>query len=357
MPLLQTWPTPVTYPEYKYKYTFTPAEVDLEGDPNDPNKPPTSFKELFKDITINPELVQGEVGWSVEGEGILDQLMETANKHLDAQFLSNRIKQEDYANSHLQMYLGTLQMFSQSFIQFEIARMQAKLQLALENKRMELELQIARERNESSERQATEQRESQEKISDAQITSNEKLTDNQIISNEKLAGNQIVSQEKLHANGIVSQELMQTKDITSRENLSANEITSREKLDANRIVSQEKMNTAQITSSEKQNTERIEAQAALVAAQTETEIQKKHLHRRQIEAFDEDYKQKIFKIQLDSWAVGASIARDSFIGTSYTPAAVGKASIDSTYTEYIIKDFDNIAYNRAQSTVGTVGMP
>ena len=368
MPLTQNWPTPVIYPEYKYKYTFVPAEVDLDGDPNDPNNPPTSFSELFKDVTLNPEIVETDNGYSVKGDGVLDKLMETAQLHLDAQFQSNRIKQENYAEEHLQMYLGTLQMFSASFIQFEIEKMRLKAQVALENKKMELELQIARERNESAERQNTENNDAQDKRHTQSITSQEKLAANQIISQEKLAANQIVSNEKLAANQITSQEGMHTKDIASREKLVANEIVSREKLAANEITSREKMNTAQITSQEKmntasntsqekQNTDRIVAQAALIAMQVKSEEQKMHLYRRQIEGFDEDFAQKVFKTQLDSWAVGASIAKDSFIGTSYTPAAIGKASIDSTYTSIVSRNFNTQEYFRAKSTIGTNGMP
>lgn len=259
MPLEQNWPTPVRYPEYIYHYTYTPVDMDFEGDPNDPNNPPMNFSELFKDLTLNPKIEGSEEnGYHVTGEGIFDKMMETAQLHLKAQYMSNRIRGENYAEEHLQMYLGTLQMFSQSFIQFEIEKMRLKLQLALENKKMELQLQIAREQNESSERQ---------------------------------------------------------------------------------------------------NTERIDAQAALIAMQVKSEEQKVHLYRRQIEGFDEDFKQKILKIQLDSWAVGASIARDSFIGASYTPAAIGKASIDSLYTSLITPEFDNNKYYRAVSTLGHNGMP
>ena len=256
MPLLQDWPTPVTFPKYNYQFTFKPVEMDLDG--SDPDNPSLSFKEMFKDLTSNPTLVKTANGYSVKGDGILDKLLETAQLHLDAQFQSNRIKQEGYAESHLQMYLATLQMFQSSIVQFEIERMRLKLQLALENAKMELQLQMAREQNESAERQ---------------------------------------------------------------------------------------------------NSERIDAQAKLVDMQVQSEEQKKHLYRRQIEGFDEDFAQKIFKIQLDSWAVGASIARDSFIGASYTPAAIGKASIDSTYTSIITNQFDTNKYFRALSTIGVDGMP
>ena len=311
MPLTQSWPTPVIYPEYKYKYTFVPAEVDLDGDPNDPNNPPASFSELFKDVTLNPEIVETDNGYSVKGDGVLDKLMETAQLHLDAQFQSNRIKQENYAEEHLQMYLGTLQMFSASFIQFEIEKMRLKAQVALENKKMELELQIARERNESSERQATEQRDSQKKMHDEDIVSREKLAANEIVSREKIATEQIESQETLHANSI--------------------------------------------TSAEKQNTDRIVAQAALVAAQVQTEYEKKNLHRRQIESFDEDFKQKLLKINMDAWAVGFSVARDN-PDIRIIPAPMKAAAIDSLYNTKILPDIDNNTYYRAKSTLGTVNM-
>ena len=377
MPLTQSWPTPVIYPEYKYKYTFVPAEVDLDGDPNDPNNPPTSFSELFKDVTLNPEIVETDNGYSVKGDGVLDKLMETAQLHLDAQFQSNRIKQENYAEEHLQMYLGTLQMFSASFIQFEIEKMRLKAQVALENKKMELELQIARERNESSERQATEQRDSQEKMHDEDIVSREKLAANEIVSREKIATEQIESQETLHANSITSQKLMQEKEITSREQIAADQITSQELMNtanntsaetqntaritsqnlisANQITAQTAMNTANNTSAEKQNTDRIVAQAALVAAQVQTEYEKKNLHRRQIESFDEDFKQKLLKINMDAWAVGFSVARDN-PDIRIIPAPMKAAAIDSLYNTKILPDIDNNTYYRAKSTLGTVNM-
>lgn len=333
MPLTQSWPTPVIYPEYKYKYTFVPAEVDLDGDPNDPNNPPTSFSELFKDVTLNPEIVETDNGYSVKGDGVLDKLMETAQLHLDAQFQSNRIKQENYAEEHLQMYLGTLQMFSASFIQFEIEKMRLKAQVALENKKMELELQIARERNESSERQATEQRDSQELMQEKEIT----------------------SREQIAADQITSQELMNTANNTSAETQNTARITSQNLISANQITAQTAMNTANNTSAEKQNTDRIVAQAALVAAQVQTEYEKKNLHRRQIESFDEDFKQKLLKINMDAWAVGFSVARDN-PDISIIPAPMKAAAIDSLYNTKILPDIDNNTYYRARSTLGTVNM-
>ena len=93
-----------------------------------------------------------------------------------------------------------------------------------------------------------------------------------------------------------------------------------------------------------------EKQLELLNKQMESEDAKKDLYRRQIEGFDEDYKQKILKIMMDSWAVGFSVAKDSF-QASGIPAPMQKATIDSLYNSYIMPDFDNYTYTRTASTL------
>lgn len=88
-----------------------------------------------------------------------------------------------------------------------------------------------------------------------------------------------------------------------------------------------------------------EKQLELLAKQIESETNKAALYRRQIEGFDEDYKQKILKIMMDSWSVGFSVAKDSF-EASGVPATMQKAAIDDLYNDYIRKDFDAYKYKR-----------
>lgn len=88
-----------------------------------------------------------------------------------------------------------------------------------------------------------------------------------------------------------------------------------------------------------------EKQLELLAKQIESETNKAALYRRQIEGFDEDYKQKILKIMMDSWSVGFSVAKDSF-EASGVPATMQKAAIDDLYNDYIKKDFDAYTYKR-----------
>ena len=88
-----------------------------------------------------------------------------------------------------------------------------------------------------------------------------------------------------------------------------------------------------------------EKQLELLAKQMESETNKAALYRRQIEGFDEDYKQKILKIMMDAWSVGFSVAKDSFEADG-VPATMQKAAIDDLYNDYIRKDFDDYRYKR-----------
>ena len=86
-------------------------------------------------------------------------------------------------------------------------------------------------------------------------------------------------------------------------------------------------------------------QLELLAAQVASEESKRDLYRRQIEGFDEDYKQKILKICMDSWAVGFSVARDSF-EASGIPAPMQKITIDDLYNQYVVTELDKYNYGR-----------
>ena len=88
-----------------------------------------------------------------------------------------------------------------------------------------------------------------------------------------------------------------------------------------------------------------EKQLELLEAQVKSEESKRNLYRRQIEGFDEDYKQKILKICMDSWAVGFSVARDSF-QASGIPAPMQKVTIDDLYNRFVVTELDKYNYGR-----------
>ena len=83
----------------------------------------------------------------------------------------------------------------------------------------------------------------------------------------------------------------------------------------------------------------LNKQTDLLDKQINSEDAKIDLYRRQIEGFDEDYKQKILKIMMDSWAVGFSVSKDSF-QASGIPATMQKTTIDDLYNSHIRTDFD-----------------
>ena len=89
----------------------------------------------------------------------------------------------------------------------------------------------------------------------------------------------------------------------------------------------------------------LEKQQDLIDTQIKSEEAKVHLYKRQIEGFDEDYKQKVLKICMDAWAVGFSVARDSF-EASGIPAPMTKTFIDDLLNTWIVTDLDSYAYGR-----------
>ena len=101
---------------------------------------------------------------------------------------------------------------------------------------------------------------------------------------------------------------------------------------------------AQIVHLGKQS-ELLDKQGELLDAQVASEESKRNLYKRQIEGFDQDYKQKILKICMDSWAVGFSVARDSF-EASGIPAPMQKGTIDSLYNQYVVTELDRYNYSR-----------
>lgn len=176
-------------------------------------------EELLVPINITEftnNVITDTIDYTVTGDGIFDKLMDTATKHLKAQFESNRIREEDYASAYIQIYQTTLQAALEVWLKKGIAEAQLKL---------------------------------------------------------------------------------------------------------------------------------TEKQIELLEKQLETEDAKKALYRRQIEGFDEDYKQKILKIMMDSWAVGFSVAKDSFEATGI-PAPMQKTTIDDLYNQYVVTELDKYNYGR-----------
>lgn len=102
------------------------------------------------------------------------------------------------------------------------------------------------------------------------------------------------------------------------------------------------LKNAELPLKEKQ-LELLEEQLKLLQAQAETEKGKAALYLRQIESFDESYKEKILKMMLETWGVGFSVANDAF---DTVPQPMTHTSINSVFTEYILPDLEKYKYPR-----------
>ena len=245
------------------------------------------------EFTANVKKVEDNNG-AITGTGIFDVLMNTATKHLQVQFDSGKINGELYANAYIQVYQVTLQTAKDIWLQKNIS----EAQLALLNKQAGLlSEQIITEGTQRS-----------------HLSKQIDLLDKQI-NTEDAKKNHLNKQADLLSEQI-------TSEGTQRTHLSK----------------QTDLLSAQITL-EGIKGNHLNKQTDLLGKQINSEDAKTDLYRRQIEGFDEDYKQKILKIMMDSWAVGFSVSKDSF-QASGIPATMQKTTIDDLYNTYIRTDFD-----------------
>lgn len=186
--------------------------------------------ELIKIEEFTHNVVKDDTTHTVTGDGVFDILMDTATKHLLAQYEANRIRGENYATAYIQVYIETLR-----------AALRVWIEKGLQEKQAE-------------------------------------LLDKQI--------------------------------------------------------------------------ELAEKQLELYQKQLETEDAKKDLYRRQIEGFDEDFKQKLLKIGLDSWAVGFSVAKDTVApDANMIPAAMTKTALDNLWNQAIVPEVDINTYQESAHNV------
>ena len=238
------------------------------------------------EFTANVKKVEGDNG-AVTGTGIFDVLMNTATKHLQVQFDSGKINGELYANAYIQVYQVTLQTAKDIWLQKGIS---------------EAQLDLLRE----------------------QITT-EGVKRNHLSKQADLLSAQIITE------GTQRDHLSKQTDLLSEQIIS--EGTKRTNLSKQTDLLSEQITLEGIKGNH------LNKQTDLLDKQINSEDAKRDLYRRQIEGFDEDYKQKILKIMMDSWAVGFSVSKDSF-QASGIPATMQKTTIDDLYNSYIRTDFD-----------------
>lgn len=234
------------------------------------------------------------ISGTVTGDGIFDTLMETATKHLLAQFESNRIRQEDYANAYIHIYEVTLQAALKAWLEKDLVAAQIR---QTEAGTAKIEAETAKTIAEME-------------IIQPQITKIEAETA-KIEAERALVEPQI---NKLNA---------ETDKIEAETTL---------------LPEQLELLKAQVNS-EKEKLKLITKQLELLAAQILAEQGKADLYERQIQGFDDDYKHKVLKIMMDSWAVGFSVAKDNAT-ISVIPDPVTSTKINSLYRQ-IAGDIEN----------------
>lgn len=247
------------------------------------------------------------IAGTVTGDGIFDTLMETATKHLLAQFESNRIRQEDYANAYIHIYEVTLQAALKAWLEKDLVAAQIR---QTEAGTAKIEAETAKTIAEME-------------MVQPQIAKIEAETD------------KIKAETEL---------LPLQKEILAIEKQKVEAETAKITAELQLIPKQIELMTAQIAS-ENAKVALAEKQKDLVTAQAASEAGKKALYKRQIEGFDEDFKHKLIKVMMDSWAVGFSVAKDSF-EASGIPAPMQQATINKLYNDYIVTELDKYTYNR-----------
>lgn len=232
--------------------------------------PPVDISEFTSDV------VKEDIKHTVSGSGIFDDMMETATKHLQAQFEGNRIRGEMYAQAYIQIYIETLRTAMQIWLQ----KPEQDAKVAL--------LDAQKENVEAD----TLLKGSQKLLTDAQKA--------------------LVTAQAAH-------------EPSKKANTEA---------DTDLKIAQKAYIQNQAAAAAKDE--------ALKTEQINSEKTKTALYKRQIEGYDENYKEKILKIVLDAFTVVFSVASEGFRGG--LPKAITVSGINKI-TDIITKDLNLVAVN------------
>ena len=252
----------------------------------------------------------------VIGDGIFDDLMETATKHLDAQWNNQRIRGEQYAEVYTQIYIKTLELALNAWIQKPKAV--ADTLLTLDN----IDKTNAEIANVEKD---TEVKECQRKLTCKQADHEEakiELTDAQKDNVEadtevKDCQRQLTCAQATHEG--VKQQLTTAQksnveaDTTLKGKQADNVVadTAVKNAQPANIAADTALKTAQASVQQKQ-IDVAQKQIDLMAKQIESETQKVEVYKAQAKGYEEDIKYKVFKTCLETWGMGFSVANSAF---------------------------------------------
>lgn len=259
----------------------------------------TGKKSFIDPSILTKNVVVDEEEQTVSGDGLFDVLMDTATKHLRAQFDANRIREEDYATAYVDIYKATLQAALQAW-DTSLKDDEKDAQIALLEAQRELVLAQVET----------------EKKKPAQLDAQTALTNEQA-ETQACQTDLVCAQHR--------EEEYKISDILPAQKAQVEAQTAKLIEDKNLTVKQEL-----------------------------SEERKAALYLRQAESFNEDYKQKILKILLDSWTTGYSIAQDAATISS-VPSIIGGGVITDFYNNFVASDLDfGSKFNPSTGTTTTV---
>lgn len=318
-------------------FTFPPLEELSKID----------IDEFTRNVSMNP------VDFTVIGDGIFDNLMETACTHLTAQFESGRIHGEEYASAYVDIYKATLQVIANTWT----AKAQASAQAALAISQAHLAkaqalkayveakyaLPLSKAQLYYVQRQGDVQRAQAQLLSGQlnKLVTDMKLTEAQIETEKKKALN-VVAQTSLIEAQTETEEKKPDNVQAQTDLITAQKATEEKKPEnvqaqTDLLGAQKNTEISRQTLMTKQGN-LYDAQAANQTAQTATEAMKSKLYARQIEGFDENFKEKMLKIMIDGFTVVYSVAKDAFSGALPEPVTVD--GINTIYRAYMKREFD-----------------
>ena len=376
-----------------------------------------------EEFTRDVQIEESNTYYPVTGEGIFDKLMETATKHLTAQYKANRIRKEDYADAYSHIYEVTLQAAMTVWLQKPESCARAELLHAqteheyvkIDHTKAQIDLTEAQTRNVKADtlvkyqqmkvmRAQIDATKAETKLKEAQ-TQNTKADTLAKYQQMKVYRAQIDTMKaetelkKMQAKNVSADTLMKyqqmkvmhaqientkaetalkyaQKDHTEAQtkNTQADTLTKFQQMQVMKAqiavtkaegllkAAQTENVKADTKVKEKQiramaveavlkmaQTKYIQAQAKaadkdedLKESQIQSEDMKTSLYKRQIEGYDENYKEKILKIVLDAFTVVFSVASEGFKGG--IPKVITVSGINDL-CDIITKDLNKPATN------------
>ena len=258
----------------------------------------------IKEFTNNVKIDTNNSYYPVTGDGIFDDLMETATKHLTAQYKAGRIRAEDYADLYAHIYEVTLQSALMAWLQ----KPEQAAKVELLNAQTEHEYIKIDQTKEQTKLIIEQQALTHEQA--LHETSKRLNTEEQtILIREQQA---LTHAQALHE---ASKKLNTEADTVLKESQSIN-VKSDTELKEKQAKSVAVEPLVKLAQAEyyKAQTKSTNKDEEVKEAQINSENMKSNLYQRQIEGYDENYKEKILKILLDAFTVVFSVASEGFKG-------------------------------------------